>query len=163
MSSLMIRYPPWSLASSLESPVLGMTFPVVVVIMTWLLEHRRAIGLGDDCRTTCEVLGFVGKETGNLVILCDALANGCNTLLLKSVRWYILSTYLKVFATDGKHSVRLQRKWQSGLSRHCSNIRLETLSAWQYSPSIVHRMALLSLSNGPNDIFKVYRERLTKV
>jgi hypothetical protein len=68
------------------------------------------IGLCDDCRTTCKVLDFVGKETRDLVIPCDGLVNGRNTLLLRSVRWYILPIYLKVFATNGKHSARLQSK-----------------------------------------------------
>lgn len=92
MSSLMIRNPPWSFATSLGLPVLGMTFPVVVVIhLALLLENRLVIGVCDNCRTTmCKVLGFVRKEIGGLVIPCDALADGRSTLMLRSVRWYIL-------------------------------------------------------------------------
>lgn len=67
-----------------------MTFPVVVVVIASLLENRLAIGFCDDCRTTCEVLAFPGKEARDLVIPCDGLANGRNTLLLRTVRWYIL-------------------------------------------------------------------------
>lgn len=77
--------------------MLGMTFPVVVVIhFSLLLEHRLVIGFCDDCWTVCKVVGFVINEAGGLVIPCDTLARGRNTLLLRSARWYILHIYLKV-------------------------------------------------------------------
>jgi hypothetical protein len=56
------------------------------------------------------VLGFDGKEARDLVIPCDGLANCRNTLLLRSVRWYILQIYLKGPATDREHSARHQSK-----------------------------------------------------
>ena len=59
---------------------------------------------------TWEVVGVVGKEMGGLVILCEALANGRNILLVRSVRWYILRGYLKVFATNWRPSVKLQSR-----------------------------------------------------